>query len=412
MSYFDFIKEISFTRVSGTIEENKACNIIYNEAIRLGLDTSLMSFPVNTFFRGETYLKINNQSYEGIALGNSMNTNDLEIEGEIIYLESFLYAKMVNIENKICLIPNRNIDFKYYMYLINNKAKALVFTSGSIYDDSLSIDDIDVYSFKERFYQYGNIPAICIKTFDFNNIIKELPCNGKLKSSISNEVRSSYNIISEIKGSSNSSEIVVISAHYDSVKNSKGSYDNASGTAALFEISKYFLNNTPKRTIKLIWCGSEEAGLLGSKAYLKENENELYKYILNINIDMIGPTIGKNMAFIMGEDSLASFIEYYSKIEGYPLQVYKSIFKSDSIMFADKEIPSISFTRLTNENGLEIHSRRDTYEFLDEKTFINNVNFIIKFTDYITNSILFPINKSIPNNLKEELDLFIGRKRK
>ena len=95
MSYFDFIKTISFTRVSGSLEENKACNIIYNEAINLGFDTSLMSFPVNTFYRGESYLKINNKKYNAISLGNSKDTNNLELEGDIIFLESFEYAKMI-----------------------------------------------------------------------------------------------------------------------------------------------------------------------------------------------------------------------------------------------------------------------------------------------------------------------------
>ncbi len=412
MSYFDFIKTISFTRVSGSLEENKACNIIYNEAINLGFDTSLMSFPVNTFYRGESYLKINNKKYNAISLGNSKDTNNLELEGDIIFLESFEYAKMINIEDKICLIPKRTIDFKYYMYLINNKAKALVFLYGSIYDDNASIDDIDVFTFKERFYQYGNIPAICIRAFDFNEIINLLPNRGYIKSSISNEVRSSYNIISEIKGTTNLDEIIIISAHYDSVRNSLGSYDNASGVAALFEIGKYFLINRPKRTIKLIWCGSEEAGLLGSRAFLKENENELYKYVLNINLDMLGVTLGENEAFIMACDSLASFLDYYSKIEGYPLGINKTIFKSDSISFADKDIPSISFTRFSSIGGLEIHSRRDIIDFLDEITFMKNVNFIIKFIEYISNSILFPVEKIIPDYLKEELDIFIGRKRK
>lgn len=412
MSYFDFINTIAFSRVSGSIEENRCGKIIYNEALRLGLKTSLMSFPVSSYYRGKSFLEINNKKYSGISLGNSLSTDELGIEGEIVFLETFDAARMINVKDKICMIPNRFVDFKYYMYLINNNAKGLVFCDGSIVDSDSSVDDIDVYNFKERYYKFGDIPALCIRTVDFNEIINILPRSGRLVSIISNEVGASYNIISEITGNKYPDEIIVISAHYDSVRNSVGAYDNGSGVAALFEISKFFLKNTPKRTIKFIWCGSEEAGLLGSKAFLKENELELYKYVLNINIDMLGVTIGSNKAFVIGDNALASFLDYYSKIEGYPLDVNNTIFKSDSIMFADKEIPSVSFTRFSSINGLEIHSRRDVIGFLDERTFINNVIFIVKFTEYIANAALFPVEKYIPLRLKEDLDIFIGRKKK
>ena len=42
-----------------------------------------------------------------------------------------------------------------------------------------------------------------------------------------------------------------------------------------------------------MFCGSEERGLLGSKAYVRDHEAELEKIVLIINLDMIGTYMGK-----------------------------------------------------------------------------------------------------------------------
>ncbi len=61
------------------------------------------------------------------------------------------------------------------------------------------------------------------------------------------------------------------------VRYSTGVYDNGAGSVINLEAYRYFLENKPNRNLIFIWCGSEERGLLGSKAYVKKHEEELKK---------------------------------------------------------------------------------------------------------------------------------------
>ncbi len=69
-------------------------------------------------------------------------------------------------------------------------------------------------------------------------------------------------------------QIVVIGAHYDSVDGTVGANDNASGVAALLELSRRFAAEKHKRTVKFVAFVNEEppfftTGEQGSRVYAK-----------------------------------------------------------------------------------------------------------------------------------------------
>ena len=66
------------------------------------------------------------------------------------------------------------------------------------------------------------------------------------------------NLIAERRGSSRQSEILLLGAHYDSVLGCPGANDNASGVAALLEISRMFLALEPKLTVRFVAFVNEE----------------------------------------------------------------------------------------------------------------------------------------------------------
>lgn len=406
---FNFINELSYPRFSGTTNENKAAFRILKEATDIGLKASLKDFVVNHYNIEKTSLIINGKEYLATTIANSKCTPIDGIEGELIYINDLNDAKIKNIENKICLIAERSIDFNFYKYLINNNIKGIIFSDGNIYN-SPAIDELDPFSFKERFFKYGNVVAICIHMKDMNEIIANNYDNAKIISIINSEARTSYNIIGEIEGKEYKDEYVVVSAHYDSVKHSLGIYDNLTGVVALFEIAKYFLQNKPKRGIKFLWFGSEEVGLLGSKDYLKEIEANKHQCLFNFNIDMLGVTIGYNIIRVSAEKKLVNYIDYYSKIVGYSLDVDSGIYRSDSEVFADNGIPSLTYSRIPHVKGAKIHSKLDVIDILDENTLNSNIKFFIGLIDNIINSVVFPISDEIPNDIKEELDIYNGRR--
>ncbi len=59
-------------------------------------------------------------------------------------------------------------------------------------------------------------------------------------------------------GSTRPTEIILIGAHYDSVLGSPGANDNASGVAAMLELSRLMAERSPARTIRFVAFANEE----------------------------------------------------------------------------------------------------------------------------------------------------------
>lgn len=66
------------------------------------------------------------------------------------------------------------------------------------------------------------------------------------------------NLIAEIRGATKPAEIVVIGAHYDSVSDTPGADDNASGVAALLALARMHARSKPARTLRFVAFANEE----------------------------------------------------------------------------------------------------------------------------------------------------------
>jgi Zn-dependent M28 family amino/carboxypeptidase len=101
------------------------------------------------------------------------------------------------------------------------------------------------------------------------------------------------NVVGHIDGKRSPRHYIVVSAHYDhlGVRNGvvfNGADDNASGTAALFSIAKYFATHQPENSLIFVAFDAEEVGLFGSQAFVKQPPVDSGLLSLNINADMIG----------------------------------------------------------------------------------------------------------------------------
>jgi len=66
------------------------------------------------------------------------------------------------------------------------------------------------------------------------------------------------NILTEVRGGSRPDEIVVVGAHYDSVRGAPGANDNGSGVAAVLALAHAFRDWRPARTWRLVLFVNEE----------------------------------------------------------------------------------------------------------------------------------------------------------
>ena len=114
--------------------------------------------------------------------------------------------------------------------------------------------------------------------------------------------KSSKNVVAKIEGNDRSlrDEYVIFSAHHDhlgitepvngdSINN--GAIDNASGVSAVLEMANALkvVENELRRSVKFLFVGAEEMGLLGSRYWSQNPTVEPGKVSANINLDSMQP---------------------------------------------------------------------------------------------------------------------------
>jgi len=97
-----------------------------------------------------------------------------------------------------------------------------------------------------------------------------------------------YNVIAEsLQGDANN--VVMVGAHLDSVQRGPGINDNGSGSAAILEVAIQMAKVKPRNKLRFAWWGGEEAGLVGSTAYVSGlSDAQKDQIALYLNFDMVG----------------------------------------------------------------------------------------------------------------------------
>ena len=97
-----------------------------------------------------------------------------------------------------------------------------------------------------------------------------------------------YNVIAESPGG-DANNVVVVGAHLDSVQAGPGINDNGSGSASILEVAEQMAKVKPRNKLRFAWWGGEEAGLVGSTAYVNGlSQAEQDRIALYLNFDMVG----------------------------------------------------------------------------------------------------------------------------
>ncbi|MBR4461777.1 MAG: M28 family peptidase [Erysipelotrichaceae bacterium] len=408
---FDLIEKLYFVRTSGSKEELKAAKIIQKECAKFNVKAKLESFPVDAFEveKYQLHFMEPDMDVPFVAVGMSGSTPDKGVEGELVYVTSPEDAMISDLKDKICLIANKMVDNKTYKILAQKKPAALILCTGDVYLDEKDVD-LDPYKYRKRHQDLAYIPAVCIRMKDAEKLVEHLPKKAHVTLKQKQFKTDSHNVVAEIKGTDKADEIIVYTAHYDSVSYSKGAYDNATGSACILEMLGYYSEHKPKRTVRFVWCGSEEEGLLGSRAYVEKHKKQLDKIVLNINVDMLGVTLGKDIACVSANEDLVHYLQYLSKMEGFPMEVRQGVYSSDSTPFADAGVPALSFARLPAKGGAVIHSRKDVMDHLSADNYYKSCGFIETFSDHMIGSVCFPVPREIPDKVKEDLDYYNLRK--
>ena len=411
----NFIEELSFVRVAGSQEERRAgelimreVNLAAEEAGREDIRGEYMPFGVPY---AEVAKCLVQAAGREIYCTPFLRSGNIDAECDLVYLEDaseINFAVKGDLEGKAVLL-NKPTDEETYKRLVEHKVAAFLVMQGKYY---LSGEEISLYPkrLREHLSRNGRIPGFTIPSAEALRLVQEGVDKVHLTLEQEDTEPESRNISAVIEGTDRKEESIVLTAHYDSVPVGTGSWDNATGAAALLAIFRHFAAHPARRTLRFLWCGSEEQGLLGSKAYVEQNKEMLDKFVFCFNFDMCGTALGANKICVTGEKELQTFVEQYCKISGYPAVIGVGVHSSDSAPFCDNDIPALGLSRETST--AEIHTIHDLIPTLSEKAMQENVEFAVRIIGDVANAAVLPVKKGMPEETKKELDKYFHREEK
>ncbi len=210
-----------------------------------------------------------------------------------------------------------------------------------------------------------------------------------------------HNIIAEIRGSKQPDEIIIAGAHYDTVWLSPGANDNASGVAAMLELSRNLVNLKPERTVRFVaftneeqpFAGSDE---MGSIIYARQLHQQGESVIAMYSLEMLGyysdkpgsqsypaplswfyPDQANFIAFVGNIQSgrlLWQSLNAFRRHSDFPAQglimserLVPDIRRSDHASFWDTGYPAVMVTDTAEFRNIHYHTAGDVMRTLDLK---------------------------------------------
>lgn len=242
---------------------------------------------------------------------------------------------------------------------------------------------------------------------DFLILNQVEPYFSSYRDTLSNFESTTSNIVGWIPGrdAKLKKEYFIIGAHYDHIGIVKeigqidtianGANDNASGTAVVTELIRYFAKaKSNKRTLIFVFFTAEEKGLLGAYHFAEKLKSEQAPVVAMLNFEMLGvPMNSEFIAYLTGaklsnmQDKMNQFANK-KLIGSRPHVSLDNLFKqSDNYPFYQKfQIPAHTLSSFDFENYNYYHHVKDEVDQLDLNHLSGFINEIIPVVEQLVNS--------------------------
>ena len=207
-----------------------------------------------------------------------------------------------------------------------------------------------------------------------------------------------FNITAELPGTDRAQEVVMLGAHFDSWHAGTGATDNAAGSAVMMEAMR-ILKTTGlrmRRTVRLaLWTG-EEQGLLGSRAYVKQQFAERDTMTLkpghgtlSAYFNMDNGTGAFRGVYLQGNDAVrpifAAWLQPFRDMGMTTLSI-RSTGSTDHVPFDEVGLPGFQFIQDPVEYGTySHHSNMDVYDRIQPEDLMKNAVIAAAFVYHAAN---------------------------
>ena len=227
------------------------------------------------------------------------------------------------------------------------------------------------------------------------------------RDTLENTKKVAYNIVGIIPGVDPvlRDEYILIGAHYDHIgivsrvngdAIANGANDNASGTASVLELSRYFgRKKKNKRSLIIAFFSAEEQGLLGSRHLAQKLKEEGVNLYLMLNFEMTGvPMYQKDYLLYITGYARSNLAEEANILAGDNLigylpteKEYNLFQRSDNYPFYSiYQIPSHTFCTFDFNNYSHYHKPSDEPDKLAYRHMAEVVNDIIPVIEGLVNT--------------------------
>jgi len=280
---------------------NKAAKFVEGQFESFGLKSfgkdyaQPFSFPINTIQKTIDF-SIDGKDYKpGAEYLISCFSNSLKGTFDLVYLPDSI------LDNKEAKMEFYKRDFTNKIVVIPSNAPMLSKNNELSAKGIIMLEDKLIW---EPSQEHKDYVVIKMLKHNFPKDAKTITLNFKSKFYPDYKTQ---NTIGYIEGSEYPDSFIVISAHYDHIGRMgqdayfPGANDNASGTAMLLNLARYYSKseNKPKYSVVFMSFSGEEVGILGSLYYVKNPLFSLEKIKFLVNLDMVG-TGSKGITVVNG----------------------------------------------------------------------------------------------------------------
>ena len=247
-------------------------------------------------------------------------------------------------------------------------------------------------------------PQVVVATEQYGRIArtleKNLPVRIELnvQNTFHDATLDSFNIIAELPGTDKSDEVVMLGAHFDSWHSGTGATDNAAGSAAMMEALRILKASglTMRRTVRLaLWTG-EEQGLLGARAYVKQQFGDPDTMQLKPGhaklsgyFNMDNGTGAIRGVYLQGNEAIrpvfAAWMAPFRNL-GMTTLTIRNTGSTDHVAFDEVGLPGFQFIQDPIEySSHSHHTNMDLYERIQPEDMMKNSVIIASFVYHAAN---------------------------
>ncbi|MBI9066371.1 MAG: M28 family peptidase [Salinivirgaceae bacterium] len=367
-----FAKQLSSPEMHGRAYVKKgdlrAAKFIINELRSSGVEPlqknyrQPFSFPMNTF-PGKMEVSLDSKKLKPVSeFVVSPNCKSIEGTFDVVYLPAEADTSDLIFDN----ISKMDYSNKF---VVTPFSKRKINATNTINAAGFIIPKTSLIWWASNGHSVAELPIIHI----LNSLLLKKPTT--LTINIKNKFIKKYstqNIVGFIPGSELPDSFIVFTAHYDHLglmgKGNifPGANDNASGTALVMGLAKYFskAENKPKYSVAFIFFAAEEAGLLGSSYYTENPVFPLKHIKALINLDMVGS--GSEGIAIVNSKANPQITNQITKINDANnyfsnIKLRGESCNSDHCFFHKKGVPAI-FIYTQGPECIEYHNLNDVID--------------------------------------------------